>query len=140
MSSSDSGWVPPGWYPDPSGEHELRYFDGQTWTEHVSGAHLGPGTSSGPTRSPSPFVATGLTWRARHRPLPTAERGLGAAGGTLVGLGAVGFGAERLETSGSSSLGIAVTAALVIAGVVGAYLLDGALRSSSRPPRTNASR
>jgi uncharacterized protein YxjI len=25
----------PGWYPDPSGAHELRYFDG-SWTEHVS--------------------------------------------------------------------------------------------------------
>jgi len=25
-----------GWYPDPSGNHELRYWDGTTWTEHVS--------------------------------------------------------------------------------------------------------
>jgi uncharacterized protein YxjI len=25
----------PGWYPDPSGSHELRYFNG-SWTEHVS--------------------------------------------------------------------------------------------------------
>lgn len=24
-----------GWYADPSGEHELRYFDGARWTEHV---------------------------------------------------------------------------------------------------------
>jgi hypothetical protein len=24
----------PGWYPDPSGRHELRFFDGQ-WTQHV---------------------------------------------------------------------------------------------------------
>ena len=28
--------TPPGWYTDPVGVHELRYFDGQTWTEHVS--------------------------------------------------------------------------------------------------------
>lgn len=26
---------PAGWYPDPSGRHERRYFDGQ-WTQHVS--------------------------------------------------------------------------------------------------------
>ena len=26
----------PSWYPDPSGRHELRYWDGQRWTEHVS--------------------------------------------------------------------------------------------------------
>jgi hypothetical protein len=25
-----------GWLPDPSGAHELRYWDGGTWTEHVS--------------------------------------------------------------------------------------------------------
>ena len=25
----------PGWYPDPSARHELRYFDGARWTPHV---------------------------------------------------------------------------------------------------------
>ena len=25
-----------GWYTDPQGQHELRYFDGSIWTEHVS--------------------------------------------------------------------------------------------------------
>ena len=29
--------APPfGWYPDPSGRHQLRYWDGTRWTEHVS--------------------------------------------------------------------------------------------------------
>jgi uncharacterized protein YxjI len=28
--------TPAGWYPDPYGRHELRYFDGAVWTEHVS--------------------------------------------------------------------------------------------------------
>src|SRR4051812_32272754 len=31
MSSPASGW-----YADPFGRHELRYYDGTTWTEHVS--------------------------------------------------------------------------------------------------------
>ncbi len=26
----------PNWYPDPSGRHELRYWDGATWTDHIS--------------------------------------------------------------------------------------------------------
>ncbi|MGH9134767.1 MAG: phospholipid scramblase-related protein [Ilumatobacteraceae bacterium] len=26
----------PNWYPDPMGRHELRYWDGQVWTDHVS--------------------------------------------------------------------------------------------------------
>jgi uncharacterized protein YxjI len=28
--------TPPGWYPDPYGRHESRFFDGAQWTEHVS--------------------------------------------------------------------------------------------------------
>jgi uncharacterized protein YxjI len=27
---------PANWYPDPLGRHELRYFDGTAWTDHVS--------------------------------------------------------------------------------------------------------
>lgn len=34
---ADSG-VPAGWYADPSGRYELRYWDGTAWTEHVSRA------------------------------------------------------------------------------------------------------
>ena len=30
--------VPAGWYSDPSGRYELRYWDGSAWTEHVSRA------------------------------------------------------------------------------------------------------
>ncbi|MHB9002776.1 MAG: DUF2510 domain-containing protein [Coriobacteriia bacterium] len=26
-----------GWLPDPTQRHELRYWDGAQWTEHVSG-------------------------------------------------------------------------------------------------------
>ena len=26
----------PGWFDDPTGAHELRYWDGDEWTEHVS--------------------------------------------------------------------------------------------------------
>ena len=28
--------TPANWYPDPFGRHELRYWDGAQWTEHVS--------------------------------------------------------------------------------------------------------
>ena len=28
--------APEGWYPDPHGDHEHRYWDGQRWTEHVA--------------------------------------------------------------------------------------------------------
>ncbi|WP_375489405.1 DUF2510 domain-containing protein [uncultured Jatrophihabitans sp.] len=31
-----AGAAAPGWYQDPGGRHQLRYYDGQQWTEHVS--------------------------------------------------------------------------------------------------------
>ncbi len=33
---TDTPQTPPDWYPDPLGRHELRYWDGSQWTEHVS--------------------------------------------------------------------------------------------------------
>lgn len=36
-SSGESGnGTPPDWHDDPRGRHELRYWDGQGWTDHVS--------------------------------------------------------------------------------------------------------
>ncbi|MEM7274483.1 MAG: DUF2510 domain-containing protein [Actinomycetota bacterium] len=34
-----------GWYPDPTHQHHLRYFDGSAWTEHVT--HTGPTPCAG---------------------------------------------------------------------------------------------
>lgn len=33
---TDTPQTPASWYPDPLGRHELRYWDGAQWTEHVS--------------------------------------------------------------------------------------------------------
>ncbi|MFJ3383425.1 MULTISPECIES: DUF2510 domain-containing protein [unclassified Curtobacterium] len=30
-----SSTTPPGWYPDPSGRHGTRWWDGAGWTQHV---------------------------------------------------------------------------------------------------------
>jgi hypothetical protein len=30
------GPQPPNWYPDATGRHQMRYWDGQAWTSHVS--------------------------------------------------------------------------------------------------------
>ena len=35
--AGSQGWAPPGWQPDPAGVHHWRWWDGQRWTEHVSG-------------------------------------------------------------------------------------------------------
>lgn len=38
IASEAESAVPAGWYSDPSGRFELRYWDGSAWTEHVSRA------------------------------------------------------------------------------------------------------
>jgi hypothetical protein len=38
--NSDQGSVAAGWYPDPMQRHELRYWDGMKWSEHVSNAGI----------------------------------------------------------------------------------------------------
>lgn len=37
-ATSSVGGTPAGWYHDPSGRYELRYWNGSEWTEHVSRA------------------------------------------------------------------------------------------------------
>lgn len=34
--TQSAGPPPPGWYPDPFGRHEVRFFDGHRWSEHVA--------------------------------------------------------------------------------------------------------
>jgi uncharacterized protein YxjI len=38
VMSETSAPVPAGWHPDPQERHELRYWDGSKWTDHVSDA------------------------------------------------------------------------------------------------------
>jgi len=42
---------PPGWHPDPSRRHELRYWDGTRWSEHVAD---GGQTGTDPLSPPAP--------------------------------------------------------------------------------------
>lgn len=51
-----------GWYPDPRGRHEHRYFDGTTWTDHVADAGRGgmdPVNAPSPPAGPTPAPPTG---------------------------------------------------------------------------------
>lgn len=51
--SEPRGLSPPGWYPDPSGVSGQRYWDGNRWTEHVSGG-LPPAPTVEPARPTAP--------------------------------------------------------------------------------------
>ncbi|HEU5449682.1 MAG TPA: phospholipid scramblase-related protein [Acidimicrobiia bacterium] len=48
--------MPADWYPDPSGRHEHRYWDGSRWTEHVA-SHGRQSTDFDSTSRPPPTVA-----------------------------------------------------------------------------------
>jgi uncharacterized protein YxjI len=68
---------PADWYPDPSGRHEHRYWDGSRWTEHVA-SHGRQTTDTDPTSMPPPTVA---------RPPEKVVRDVARAGATGAPLG-----------------------------------------------------
>jgi Protein of unknown function (DUF2510) len=66
-SPFNRNFAAPGWFDDPTGAHELRYWDGDEWTEHVSdggapsrapvhGAPLAPARIGRVPQSPSRSV------------------------------------------------------------------------------------
>lgn len=48
---------PPAWHTDPTGRHELRYWDGTRWSEHVSD---GGRVSADPLAAPAPVATTSV--------------------------------------------------------------------------------
>ena len=73
----------PDWYPDPQGRHELRYWDGTTWTEHVSNRgvqSVSPVESSTAAGHAGDFGALGsldaeVLWQGERKSLTTAMTG-----------------------------------------------------------------
>jgi hypothetical protein len=67
----DGNTVGPGWYPDPSGQHAWRWWDGQQWTEHASTPAQSP--------MPSPQITAASPYPAfenEHNSAPWAKRAL----------------------------------------------------------------
>ncbi len=50
--------TPANWYPDPTGRHQLRYWDGTAWTDHVS---TNGATSTDPVQTRLDKVDSALT-------------------------------------------------------------------------------
>lgn len=80
--------APANWYPDPFGRHEVRYWDGGRWTQHVAsrGCQEIDAPVSGP---PVPLVSSSLVPAAGRasRHVQRDVRRAGAAAGAQVGGG-----------------------------------------------------
>lgn len=85
---------PPNWYPDPTSRHELRYWDGDRWTDHISDAGI---TGTDPVeRSRLDGLDAGLTIGDESR---AVQEQLTAGGHRGIGLdGPVGGGGGGILT------------------------------------------
>jgi hypothetical protein len=70
---------PQEWLPDPSGRHELRWWDGHHWTEHVSDGGVTAVDQPGELPPPPPSTA-GPGGKQRRSGRATASLVLGIVG------------------------------------------------------------
>jgi Protein of unknown function (DUF2510) len=104
---------PAGWYPDPHGQAELRYWDGATWTEHTSG-------------DPAAGAAATDYGQQQAEPAPAAQaQAQGPIGFQQQGPGAAGYG--QSSGGGPKPALIAGAALLGVAAIVGLLFLTGVL-------------
>lgn len=121
----------PGWYPDPMHRHEVRYFDGSAWTDHVADAgtqQIDPITATTTsTTAPAPDASHGHDLpppQPVHRePVPTSPPPTLAAPSpsTAVTPAAPTGGTGRAGSSGSSwklIVGIVAVTALIVGLVI----------------------
>lgn len=91
----DGNTVGPGWYPDPSGQHAWRWWDGQRWTEHASTPAQPPMPVPPPNQAGSPYQ----DFENEHRSAPWAKRALLVYMALLViGAGIVWLAEPTLHT------------------------------------------
>lgn len=93
-----SAEVAPGWYPDPYGHAELRYHDGNVWTDSVAATAVDP--VEAPTdEPPSGESTTGEVAGRRGRNVWIAA---GTAVVFVVGVTVVAIAASRSSENGSA--------------------------------------
>ena len=81
---------PAAWHPDPTGRHQLRYWDGQDWTEHVSDQGVQAIDADLTKKSTLDTIDDALSFGNRHDPAKIQQQvgdisaaNIGSGGGTL---------------------------------------------------------
>lgn len=95
---SDQTLPPAAWHPDPSGAPQLRFWDGQVWTDHVAPL---PGAQPAAQAAPAPALApavqpTAATPAGRRRRGPIIAWVAAGAAVLLVGGTALAFGVPAM--------------------------------------------
>jgi hypothetical protein len=117
--SDEAGLMTPvaGWYPDPAGTPDLRYWDGQTWTEQMAPAPA-------PVAAPQPYTSQ-PSYDYVQQP------------GAFAQPGATAFGGFPAQSAPRRSRRLYAVIAGVVAVVVVATAVPLALSSGGHSPRTN---
>jgi hypothetical protein len=81
----------PGWYRDPTGSYEFRYWDGSRWTNQVStggtaGADPNPLDLSVATTPPAPGSAAPGSQPGAPPQIQVTQKGGGSSIGSIVGV------------------------------------------------------
>ncbi len=125
--------TPAGWYPDPTGRHDHRWFNGDDWTDQVAD---GQAVGTDPVHGGGPPAQTPATAAEQTVSVPTGGPPPGAPG-TAEPVGAVGAGgaapasayvppgSEVKGGKGKTVLIIAVVVVLVAVGIGVALSLAG---------------
>ncbi len=120
-----AGQTPAGWYSDPAGRYENRYWDGDQWTEHVASAGVASTDPLEPVAEPVvqaatvPVAAVPMTTTSDRktglRAMPWWAWGLIGVVALFFGVGAVGAatGGNDSKTNESPAVTTPSTHALV---------------------------
>ncbi len=148
---ADADAVAPGWHSDPMGQHDWRYWDGASWTEHVSDVGRTPQPAPvTPSSTPHavlpsvslpsvslPSVVAGLSKAATGRARTSAVVAL--VGGVLMALGAIlpwevvtvnGAIVESVKGLSEGAGGLTLGAGLLV-GLLAVLFLNGTLGRGS---------
>jgi hypothetical protein len=159
---ANDGGVRPGWYADPLGRFELRYFNGATWTADVStsgerfvdplgldvGQHSGQPACTGTTAHPPTSLAT-ASMVLGIVAVATAWIPFIVVVGAIAAVLALVFGVVAIRRSGPSGagrsravVGVITGASALLAAALGAVLtfvvLDVYDAYLNPPPHTTA--
>jgi hypothetical protein len=98
--------APPNWYPDPSGQAELRYWDGRQWTDYTQGDRtVAAGQQPAAAPPPAAPTAAGAVPGAGPAPGPAGSPGSGSKGAGKLPL-----------IVGGALVAVALVVVLVLAG------------------------